>query len=144
MIRIAYSLIAGLLLVSCSSTIDYRGKLLEPEQIAKIKIGQQSEEEVIALIGSPTSTSLYGSKKWYYIYKKTAKTSFFEPSTLEEKMVIVSFNDQGIVTDVVQTTPDGRVIDPISHTTPTLGQDRPMLQQIFSNFGRFAKKAEPK
>jgi len=135
---------AVLLLISCSSTVDYRGKMPEPEKIAEIKIGQQSEEDVIALIGSPTSTSLYGPKKWYYIYKKTAKTSFFDPSTLEEKIVIVSFNDQGIVSDVVQMTPDGRIIDPVRQTTPTHGQDRPMLQQIFSNFGRFAKKAERK
>lgn len=144
MAKFVYTLIVCCLLVGCSSNIEYRGKLPESEQLAKIKVGQHREEDVISLIGSPTNTSLYGPKKWYYIHKKTEKTSFFEEKVLEEKMIIVSFNDNGIVNDVVEVTPDGKVIDPIRHKTPTLGEDRPILQQIFSNFGRFAKRAEKK
>jgi outer membrane protein assembly factor BamE (lipoprotein component of BamABCDE complex) len=140
--RVTYFLI-GLLLTGCAATIDYRGKQPEPEQLAKVKIGQ-NEEEVFSLIGSPTSTSLYGPKKWYYVYKKTAKTAFFEPNALEEQLVIISFNDQGKVAEVIVQSPDGTSIDPISYQTPTIGQDRPFLQQIFSNFGRYAKSADSK
>jgi outer membrane protein assembly factor BamE (lipoprotein component of BamABCDE complex) len=142
MSKVLYSLMVPVLLAGCSATIDYRGKIPEPEQIAKLNIGQ-SEEEVITLIGSPTNTSLYGPQNWYYIYKKTARTSFFDPTTLEERILIITFDDHGKVTNITETTPDGQVINPISYKTPTAGQDQTFLQQVFGNFGRHAKKAEP-
>ena len=143
MVKVFQTLILAVFLVGCTATVDYRGKCPEPEQLAKLKIGQ-SEEEVITLIGSPTNTSLYGERKWYYIFKKTAKTSFFDPTTLEEKIVVITFNDQGTVTNITETTPDGRVISPLKHKTPTVGEDQTILQQVFSNFGRNVKKAESK
>jgi outer membrane protein assembly factor BamE (lipoprotein component of BamABCDE complex) len=142
MVRRLYFFLLTTLLVGCASTIDYRGKAPDPDQLAKLKIGQ-SEEEVLTLIGSPTNTSLYGPQKWYYIYKKTAKTSFFDPTTLEEKIIVITFNDQGVVTHITQTTPNGQVINPIRHKTPTVGEEQTILQQVFGNFGRHAKKAEP-
>jgi outer membrane protein assembly factor BamE (lipoprotein component of BamABCDE complex) len=143
MVKVLHTLFLAVLLVGCSATVDYRGKAPEPEQLAKLKLGQ-SEEQVITLIGSPTNTNLYGERKWYYIFKKTAKTSFFEPTTLEEKIVVITFNDQGTVTDITETMPDGRVISPIKHKTPTVGEDRTILQQVFGNFGRNVKKADSK
>lgn len=130
-------------LCACSSTIDYRGKLPEPEDLAKIQVGTATEEDVMSAIGSPTSTSQFGPQKWFYVYKKTATTSFFKPEIEEESLTIVSF-ENGKVSNIEQRAPNGEIIDHVKHTTPTVGNDRPILKQVFSNFGRTMKNAESK
>lgn len=138
------SLIAVLLVAGCAATVDYRGKYPEPEDMAKLKPGIQREEDVLSVIGSPSNTSTYGDKKWFYVYKKTETQSFLTPKVLEEKVLTLSFSKDGILQDVVETTPDGKAYHPVDYKTPTQGQDRPFLQQVFSNFGRVAKKSPTK
>lgn len=132
-----------LALSACSSTIDYRGKMPEPEDIAKVQVGVSGEEDVIAAIGSPTSTSQYGPLKWFYVYKKTSTQAFFKPDVLEESILTVSFTN-GKVSDIQEKTPEGVTIDHVKQTTPTAGNDRGILKQVFGNFGRTMKKSESK
>lgn len=138
------SLMGILLVAGCAATVDYRGKYPEPEDMAKLSPGTQREEDVLNVIGSPTSMSTYGDKKWFYVYKKTATKSFLTPEVLEEKVLTLSFSKDGVLQDVVETTPDGKAHHPVDYKTPTQGQDRPFLQQVFSNFGRVAKKSPTK
>ncbi len=130
---------ALLTLWACAPTIDYRGKLPDAELVAQLKTGQ-TQEEVIGLIGSPTTVADYEKTKWLYTYKKTETASFFEPTVLEEKILALTFDTQGRLQSVEQQKPDGTVIDPLRYKTPTVGEDRPILKQVFGNFGKEARK----
>ena len=77
-------------------------------------------------------------------YKKTETTSFFHPNITEKNTIAVTFNDRGIVERIEDMDPEMQEIIPVSHTTPTVGSDRTILQQVFSNFGRTAKKTDKK
>lgn len=128
----------------CSSTIDHRGKLPDPDQLKQLQVKTHTSEDVLRLIGSPTSASNFGEKKWFYIYRKTETKAFLPPNTVEEKMVVISFDDQDRVSKIIEKKPDGQVINHTSYRTPTFGHDRPILQKVFGNFGRNAKNADPK
>lgn len=131
-------------ITACSPRIDYRGKNPEPKELKQIHPGLH-QEEVLNLIGSPTFETIYGAKKWFYVYKKTETTSFLDPKTIEKNTISISFNDQGIVEKVEDLDPaTAQDIDPIRHKTKTVGEDRPFLQQVFSNFGRVARKESGK
>lgn len=132
------------LLVGCSSRVDYRGKLPEMKDATKIVPGKSTETDVLSLIGSPTLESMYGSKQWVYVYKKEERTAFFKPTLTEKNMFVVDFSDQGVVQSIQDVDADFSELDPLKYKTKTIGQDRPLLQQIFSNFGRLARQNEKK
>ena len=131
-------------MTACSPRVDYRGKSPEGKDISKIKVGSFTKYDVLSAIGSPTFESFYGDTTWFYIHKKTEKLSFFKPDIKEKNTVAITFDKKGVVTKVEDLDPEMQDIHPISHRTPTVGSDRTILQQVFSNFGRTAKKTEKK
>lgn len=132
------------LLAACSPRIDYRGKAPEIKSLSKIQTGVHTSHDVLATIGSPTFESTYGPKTWFYVHKKTETTSFLKPSIAEKNTIAITFNEQGVVEKIEDMDPEMQDIDPLTHTTPTVGADRTILQQVFSNFGRVARKSEKK
>ncbi len=132
------------LLTACSPRVDYRGKAPEIKDISKIQPKVSTTYDVLAAIGSPTFESTYGPKTWFYIHKKTETMSFFKPNITEKNTIAVTFNYKGIVQKVEDMDPEMQEINPVAHTTPTVGADRTILQQVFSNFGRTAKKTDKK
>ena len=143
-VKFLIPLVTLTLLTACSPRIDYRGKSPEVKDISKIVPGKSNKFDVLSAIGSPTFESNYGPKTWFYVHKKTETTSFFKPNIMEKNTIAVTFNTLDVVEKVEDLDPDMQDINPVSHTTPTVGSDRTVLQQVFSNFGRKAKKSEPK
>ena len=132
------------LLAACSPRVDYRGKAPEVKNLTQIQTGIHTSHDVLAAVGSPTFESTYGPKTWFYVYKKTETTSFFKPNIMEKNTIAITFDDKDVVAKLEDMDPEMQDIDPITHTTPTVGADRSMLQQVFSNFGRVARKPEKK
>ena len=53
-------------------------------------------------------------------------------------MVAISFDPDGVVTDVRQFgIEDGRVIDLVTRTTPTYGREMTVVQQLLGNLLQF-------
>lgn len=142
--RAFLSLAAVSVLAACSPRVDYRGKAPEVKDLTKIQTGVHTSHDVLSLIGSPTFESTYGPKTWFYVHKKTETTSFFKPNIAEKNTIAIAFNDRDVVVNIEDMDPDMQEIDPLGHTTPTVGADRTILQQVFSNFGRVARKSEKK
>lgn len=132
------------LLAACSPRVDYRGKAPEVKDLTKIQPRVHTTHDVLATIGSPTFESTYGPKTWFYVHKKTETTSFFKPDIIDKNTIAITFDDKDVVAKMEDMDPEMQDIDPLTHTTPTVGADRTMLQQVFSNFGRVARKSETK
>lgn len=133
-----------LMLVGCSPRIDHRGKLPNLAEVAKIKSGQETKEDVFRLLGSPSSTTLFDENTWIYYYKVTESLSFFEPKSLEQKLIVIRFDATDKVKEVlIQTNPEEE-ITPSTEITPSAGYNYPLLHQIFGNFGRAGRKEDPK
>jgi outer membrane protein assembly factor BamE (lipoprotein component of BamABCDE complex) len=53
-------------------------------------------------------------------------------------VVVLSFNDQGVLQDVKRVVQDDAVpITVVARTTPSPGTEASFLQQLFGNIGRF-------
>ncbi len=133
--------IAGIAVISvsaCAPRIATRGNLPDPDMLANIEVGQVNKRDVIELIGSPSSTELFKGESWYYISERTETKAFFEPTVLERKVVIIRFNNKGIVKELKTLgLKDGRDIAMVDRVTPTAGQEMTILRQLFGNVGRF-------
>ncbi|MFN7709614.1 MAG: outer membrane protein assembly factor BamE [Holosporales bacterium] len=126
-------------LSACAPRVAIHGHMPEPEQISALQPGQQSKEDVLRLLGSPCSATPLDEKEWIYFHKKTETTAFMHPTTVEQQLLCLQFDEKGILQNIDVKDGRGQQIAPQARRTPTHGEDRPFLQRIFGNFGRHAK-----
>lgn len=131
--------VSGIAMIAgCAALVEQRGNLPTPEKLAGIQPGVTSKDEVIKVLGSPSSVSIFNDKSWYYISRRTGQTAFFEPDVLDQQVYIVSFDDQGVVKTVDHKgVQDARAIDPVPRATPAPGRELTFLEQLIGNVGKF-------
>lgn len=122
----------------CAPRIDNHGFLPDKEVIAEIQPGKSDRRQVTEKLGTPLAVGTFDKEVWYYIGKRTETTAFFNPEVLEHKVLIVSFDKQGVVDKVQQVdATKAQDVDIVSRETPTKGRELTILQQMLGNLGRF-------
>src|SRR5437879_13065814 len=86
---------ASLALGSCETIVDHRGFAATPGSVEKLEAGTQSREDVIRLIGTPTSVATFNPNVWYYISQTQDTYAFFKPQITEQKVMQLNFDDAG-------------------------------------------------
>jgi outer membrane protein assembly factor BamE (lipoprotein component of BamABCDE complex) len=129
--------------LSCAGCLGYdgdlnRGYLIDSASLEQIRAGA-SAEQVLVVLGTPSTTSTVGGDAWYYISQKTSKTfAFQDPTVVEQRILAVYFDNRKKVTRIANYgLEDGKVIDFISRTTPTGGNEQSFLTNAFKNLLRF-------
>lgn len=138
--------IGGLVLAGCESRQDIRGYRFDEERLARVKVGQSSQDEVQNILGSPSSVSTFADRNntWYYISANTETFAFFKEEVTAQKVVAIEFDENGRVKQVHQYgLQDGREITPNARETPTRGKELGFFEQFFGNIGRFNKPRPP-
>jgi outer membrane protein assembly factor BamE (lipoprotein component of BamABCDE complex) len=136
-------LLAGtaLMLAACSVPEDQRGNLPPPETLAQIKPGVTDRATVTRLLGSPSSVAAFDDHTWYYISQKTKLVAFLKPELLDQEVIAVDFDDQGLVRSLAhRDMADGETIVPNPRATPAPGREFSFIEQLIGNFGRFSDK----
>lgn len=132
---------------ACSSRIDQRGNLPDSDMLANVEVGHINKQGVQDVLGTPSSVGLFDGETWYYISERTETTAFFSPVVLERKVIVIKFDDKGVVSAMnTLTLDDARQIEMVDRRTPTAGNEFGLLRQLFGNIGRFegSKGAPPK
>jgi outer membrane protein assembly factor BamE (lipoprotein component of BamABCDE complex) len=125
-------------LAGCAATVAERGHLPAATKMAQIQPGSTTREDVVKLLGSPSSTSIFDDKRWYYISKKTKQFSFFDPRVLDQQVYAIDFDDKGIVKNVEhKNLKDARNVVPAPGATPAPGRELSFLEQVLGNMGKF-------
>ncbi len=135
--------VAALLAGGCTSEVNLRGNAPEAEQIALIQPGAQSREQVIQLLGSPTTVGTFDKNVIYYISQRTRTVTFHAPEVLSRQVVEIEFDKNDRVAAVkTYDLKDGKKIKVVERTTPTPGRQFSVIQQLLGNLGRFEGKNE--
>lgn len=133
------SLSAILTLSGCVSKIDVHGKYITEEQVKQIEISKHNKNDVEELLGSPSNESPFDGNIWYYVGRKTSKTSFFNPVLVDFKGYAIHFNEDGYVDKFAQLTKEDLIkITPARRYTPTAGHEMSILEQMGSYVKRGA------
>jgi outer membrane protein assembly factor BamE (lipoprotein component of BamABCDE complex) len=136
------AILATALAAGCARNVEQRGNLPEQDKIAEIHPGGTTKDEVIKILGSPSSVSIFSEKSWYYISRRTGHLAFFDPNVIDQQVYIVSFDDQGVVKAVDHRgLEDGKEITPVARATPAPGRELSFLEQLVGNLGKFNKSA---
>ncbi len=130
-------------LAGCDNIVDQRGFAPTPGSVEKLEIGSQSRDDVVRLIGSPSSVGTFNPNVWYYISQKQEQFAFLRPEITEQKVMQLSFNESGRLTAIKNyDQKDGEDITMVSRITPTAGKELTVLEQILGNVGRFSGRSQ--
>ncbi len=121
-------------LTACEPTVANRGNILDADQLAEIKAGTSTREDVATKLGSPTQISTFDDKVWYYIGRQTEQYAFLDPEVVQQKAVEVRFDDKGVVTSITNLDlAEAQDIEPVDRATPTFGRDDTFIKQLLGN-----------
>ena len=135
--------VAATLSLSLAGCIGYNGDLqhgyVADERLQEqVKVGS-SAEQVLVVLGTPSTTSTVGGSAWYYISQKTSQTlAFQQPSIVEQRIFAVYFDKKKKVERIANYgLQDGQVFDFVTRTTPTAGAETSFLSNAMKNLLRF-------
>jgi outer membrane protein assembly factor BamE (lipoprotein component of BamABCDE complex) len=134
--RPALALAGALALASCGSFTEtfQRGYVMQEGALEQIPIGA-SQEQVLIVLGTPSTVATVNGEVFYYISQKTQKAAAFMPQkVVDQRVVAVYFDKDRRVRRLANYgMKDGKVFDFVSNTTSTGGQDLNYLQGVFKN-----------
>jgi len=110
------------------------------DAIAAIIPNKTTKDQVERSLGSPSSINMFGKETWLYIGETTETVAFLEHEVNERSVLLISFDDKGVVTEVeAHGLEASREVEPVERTTPTVGKDLTVIEQLMGNLNRFGK-----
>ena len=125
---------------ACAPRQDFRGITIEEDKVALIQVGQSSEAQVNALLGSPSTISTFPDwgVVYYYISSQTDTVAFLTPELIDQQVLAIAFDKDNRVKEMKRYgMKDGKQIAFVDRETPTRGKELTFLEQLFGNLGRF-------
>jgi outer membrane protein assembly factor BamE (lipoprotein component of BamABCDE complex) len=136
--RWALRLLPFLALAACINPVDQHGNLPEADKVAKIKPGTTDKATVTQLLGSPSSVAAFDPNTWYYISEKVRPVAVLKPQVLDQEVVAIHFNSDGIVQGIDRRDlGDAEAVVPNPNATPAPGREFTLMEQLIGNFGKF-------
>ncbi|UJQ95648.1 outer membrane protein assembly factor BamE [Mariluticola halotolerans] len=137
LLPLAAAAVIGLTLSGCSGFTSSRtqGYALSESALKQIRPGQ-SEDLVIAVLGSPQTKGAFGDETaFYYIETKVEETAFGWQTVKQRTVLAIYFDKNRRVTDkAVYGLEDGKLITLETRRTPSFGEDRTFVESIISSF----------
>lgn len=120
----------------CASIKDHRGYIVDSALIDSVQPGVDNRTSVERALGRPSFASQFGNNDWFYVSQDTRQRPFGSPQTSQQTVLRVRFDAAGNVIAVDRRGMEKVArIDPEGDTTPTLGRDRSLLEDLFGNIG---------
>ncbi len=128
----------GVALSGCIGEEIRHGYQIDQAALAAVKPGM-SAEQVLQTLGTPSTVSTVGNKSWYYISQNTSRTVMVLGERVDDQKVTAVYFTPAFKVERVALygLQDGKVFDFIERTTPTSGQDRAFLSQLFRGLTRY-------
>lgn len=113
-----------------------RGYIPQEGAVEQVPVGS-TKEQVLFVLGTPSTTSTIDGEVFYYISQQVEKSAIMGTQVKDQKVMAIYFDKSDKVTRIANYgLQDGQVIDFISRKTPTAGKEVTFLQQIFNAVNR--------
>lgn len=133
-----FFLLCACLTAGCAPPrVDARGHADLQRKAERIASGL-SKDEVLGLLGSPSTTSSFGPEAWYYVAARKESVAFLKPKIKEQSVLRILFDEEGRVAEVkTYGLKDSAKFSVAEEMTPTEGQKLGLWEQMLGNLGRF-------
>lgn len=122
---------------ACTPVVAQRGNMVEDFQLEQVTPMESTRSDVLRSLGSPTTKSTFDPNVWYYIGQETHKRGIFDPEIVEERILLVAFNEEGYVEAIEDVDRERLNIPYVRDKTPTHGNEVTAVQQFLGNLGKF-------
>ena len=133
------AVLLALLVSGCFTNTYQRGYIFDETSLEQVPVGS-SQDQVLLVLGTPSTVATVSGEAFYYISQKAQKTAFMPAEVVDQRVLAVYFDPERRVTRIANYgLKDGKVFDFISRTTATGGEELSFLTQIFKglNFNPF-------
>lgn len=123
--------LAAAALTGCAET-QQKGYVLSESALQQVPVGS-SQEQVLVVLGTPSTTATLKGEVYYYISQKTNRpVAFMNPKITDQQVLAVYFTQDRRVERIANYgLKDGRIFDFIGEVTPTAGAETNFLEQAF-------------
>ena len=129
-LRTAAALALALSLAGCFTATYQRGYILDEAALAQVPPGS-SQEQVLLVLGTPSTVATVSGEAFYYISQKSQRTAFLNPEITDQRVLAVYFDQNRRVERLANYgLKDGKVFDFVSQTTPTGGKEFAYLSGV--------------
>jgi outer membrane protein assembly factor BamE (lipoprotein component of BamABCDE complex) len=113
-----------------------RGYVVPEGALEQIPLGS-SQEQVLIVLGTPSTVATVSGEAFYYISQRGQKAAAFLPQkVVDQRVVAVYFDKERRVTRLADYgVQDGKIFDFVSRTTPTGGNELSYLTYLFKVIG---------
>ena len=138
-LRLPARMLAGavllLSLTGCFSETYQKGYIVPEGALEQIPIGA-SQEQVLILLGTPSTVATVSGEAFYYISQRAERPVAFMPQeTVDQRVIAVYFDKNRRVQRLANYgLKDGKIFDFVSRTTPTGGREINYLANFFQIF----------
>ena len=127
-----------------AAPLNYRGQTVTQDELKQLVPGTTTEADVTALLGTPTSRGLFDANRWAYMGQITQAQIGRFPGVRGQDVVVLTFNDQGVLEKVEQLNRKEAVqVSMAGGATPSPGGSASFFQQLIGNVGRYTPAPLP-
>lgn len=122
-------------LAACGNNARQHGYVLAENALDQVPVGS-SREQVLLVLGSPSTTSTIAGDTFYYISQTIDDNPIMGREIRDQRVLAVYFDDKGLVKQIANYgLQDGKVFDFISRKTRTGGAEVNLIAQLLGAIG---------
>ena len=121
---------------SCGlKVIENHGQIYEENiNFKELQVGKTTKNEIVELLGSPSTTSNFDNEQsWIYISSEFKKFIFLDGSNTDQKILILSFNQNTLKNKELLSKNDINNIEYEETLTDSRGKKVNWIKDFFSN-----------
>jgi outer membrane protein assembly factor BamE (lipoprotein component of BamABCDE complex) len=127
------ALLAGVSISGCTQ-IYHHGYMIPEGALEQLPLGS-SQEQVMIVLGTPSTVATISGEVFYYISQRAEQTSFLPQKEVDRRVIAVYFDKNRKVQRLADYgLKDGKIFDYISRTTPSGGAEQNYLGLMFKIF----------
>ena len=125
-------------LLSCQPRITKHGNFFNAENIQLLQKTKLSKSEIIEIFGKPSLKSTFSDDVWYYITLVQHEKAYFEIKNLENKILVITFDNNQLVKKYKILTENDISEINISYPEEAYkkSNENSLIQEFFSIFTR--------
>ena len=99
------------LLSSCSQSQVVDGQYPPQYNLKEIIVGDHSKDDVLDILGTPSTIPSFDKNKWFYIEITREKIAFLKPKLISQKVLQIDFDNEDLVSGIeTYSLKDGNII----------------------------------
>jgi len=133
----ALSVIVAAVMAACSPIMQYHGYAPSDDELAEIRVGQDTRTTVAQKIGQPGIGGVMEGSGWFYVQSDWRNRSWRAAEEVDRQVVAVSFDSRDRVANIERFGLEDGVVVPLSRRVTESGPRPSILSQVLRVLGSF-------